>query len=375
LELKVSTEGTGNPTSRQGNGEQADPDLTRLAEVTIDQEGSASDQDVSDADQTASDADQTASDSDRELSVRDQRASDRDQRASDRDQAVSDRELGAAPGQEARATHDANLAERQAGSQERQATGETRAVAAEERTRQAGRRDETAWHRDLTAQARDTASDRRDRESAKIERKMASRGTSLRTALTHAAGVRAHAAKDRARAAEDRAQAASDRERAAKEREVALAELRQAHRDELTGAYRRGSGQEALQDEIDRARRGDTRLVLAFVDVDGLREVNNRDGHSAGDTLLRNVVSAIRSKIRSYEPIVRFGGDEFVCAVAGVELGQVAERFASIQDSLTAGNGGAGLSVGLAELRPDDTLGDLVDRADAALLDARRERS
>ena len=163
---------------------------------------------------------------------------------------------------------------------------------------------------------------------------MASRGLPLRTAITHAAELREQAARDRARAAEDRAQAAADRERAAEEREAALAELRRAHLDELTGAFRRGSGEDALQAEIDRARRGDGTLVLAFIDVDNLRRVNNRDGHAAGDALLRDVVAAIRSQIRSYEPIVRFGGDEFVCAVTGVDLAQAEERFAGIQNSL-----------------------------------------
>jgi diguanylate cyclase (GGDEF)-like protein len=236
-------------------------------------------------------------------------------------------------------------------------------------------RDETATHRDMNAAARDVSSDRLDKDSAKIERKMASRGTALRTALMHAEEVRAHAAKDRARAAEDRAQAAEDRERSAELRNAILEELRQAHRDELTGAYVRGAGEEALQDEIERARRSNSPLVLAFVDVDGLREVNNREGHTVGDALLQSVVLAIRSKIRSYEPVVRFGGDEFVCAVTDLDLEQAGERFAAIQDSLAESSPGSAISLGLAELREDDTLADLIERADAALLTARASRN
>jgi diguanylate cyclase (GGDEF)-like protein len=271
--------------------------------------------------------------------------------------------------------HDAGVADRQLGSEERKQTAEARGLVAETRARVAERRDETAWHRDVTAQARDSAAERRDRESAKIERKMASRRSPLRLALAHAAEIRAQASRDRSRAAEDRAQAAADRVRAAEERESALVELRRAHLDELTGAYRRGAGEEALQGEIDRARRGEERLVLAFVDVDDLRGVNNRRGHSAGDVLLQNVVLAIRAKMRSYEPIVRFGGDEFVCAVAGLDMEQAAQRFAAIQTSLAESVGGGAVSVGLAELRRDDTLDDLIDRADAALLAGRRDRS
>jgi diguanylate cyclase (GGDEF)-like protein len=203
---------------------------------------------------------------------------------------------------------------------------------------------------------------------------MGSRGTPLRAALTHAAAIRAQAAKDRARAADDRAQAARDRERAAAERQEALAELKRAHLDELTGALRRGAGEQALQAEIDRARRNDARLVMAYIDVDSLREINNRDGHSTGDALLKAVVASIRSKIRSYEPIVRFGGDEFVCVISDLGLDLAEQRIKEIQDTLTARHGDAVISVGLAELRPDETLDELLDRADNALLKARGKR-
>lgn len=360
----------GGAGAHRENGGQVDPDLKRLSEVADDQGVAGSDQSASDADQTASDADQSASDSDREQSVRDQDASDRDQRASDRDQAASDKELGEHPGSVAEALHAEQLAEREAGSTERKEATKGRALAVDVRAHTALGRDETARHRDLTAQARDGAAERRDSDSAKIERKMASRGSPLRSAITHAAGIRIQAARDRARAAEDRAAAAADRRHSAEERAAALMELRRAHLDELTGVFRRGSGEEVLRDEIDRARRGDARLVLAFVDVDALREVNNRNGHQAGDELLRSVVVAIRSKMRSYEPIVRYGGDEFVCAVGDVDLKHVQERFAVVQESLAE----ASVSVGLAELRPDDTLEDLIARADAALLEARRAR-
>ena len=193
--------------------------------------------------------------------------------------------------------------------------------------------------------------------------------------LEHVAEARAQAARDRQRAAEDRRQAAADRRRAAEEREIALAALERSHRDELTGAYRRGFGEEALQAEIDRARRDEGKVVFAFVDVDGLRMVNNRDGHPAGDALLREVVSAIRSEMRSYEPIVRFGGDEFVCAIADIDLAQAGRRFQTIKDSIAQKRAGPAISVGLAELQPDDSLGDLIGRADAALLAARRARA
>jgi diguanylate cyclase (GGDEF)-like protein len=365
----MSSKGTGDEKSHQANGAGDEQDLKRLSEVAVDHASAASDQTASDADQTTSDADQSLSDAEGELAAFEQVASERDQSVSDRDQAVSDKELLEHPGQED--THEAHRVEREEGSRVRREAGETRSHTAEERLRRGEQRDETAWQRDRTALDRDSDADRRDRDSAKIERKMGSRGSSLRIALTHAAEIRAQGAKDRARAADDRAQAAADRQRAAEERGAALEALQQAHRDDLTGAFRRGAGEEVLQDEIDRARREGAELVLAFVDVNGLREVNNILGHATGDALLQDVVSGIRSKIRSYEPIVRYGGDEFICVVGGVDLEQAEQRFTEVGEWLAAGNEGRAVSFGLAELQEDDSLADLIGRADAAMLETR----
>lgn len=249
-----------------------------------------------------------------------------------------------------------------------------RSAIADERARQAAERDYTASQRDRAAEERDSAANRRDLESVKLERKIARRGSSLQAAVALARDARVKAAQDRARAAEDRAQAAMDRAQAARERAEMTDELRHAHLDELTGALRRGAGEMALQKEIDRVRRADGSLVLAFVDVDSLRDVNNHSGHSAGDALLRDVVSAIRARVRSYEPIVRLGGDEFVCAISSVDRDQAAERFAQIGDAIARQSGGATVSVGLAELRPEDDLRGLIDRADGELMALRAQR-
>jgi diguanylate cyclase (GGDEF)-like protein len=182
---------------------------------------------------------------------------------------------------------------------------------------------------------------------------------------------RVEAVADRARAASDRQHAAMDREHAAVDRRAARAELKLAHTDVLTGAYRRGAGEIALQVELDRARRSGESLVMAFVDVDGLKATNDRDGHAAGDARLRDVAHAIRSRMRSYEPIVRYGGDEFLCSIAGVDVPAVQVRFdemgAVLRDRVHPGS----ISVGLAQMRAEDTLPDLINRADDALAEAR----
>jgi diguanylate cyclase (GGDEF)-like protein/PAS domain S-box-containing protein len=144
-----------------------------------------------------------------------------------------------------------------------------------------------------------------------------------------------------------------------------------AYHDDLTGALRREMGEVALQHEVDRARRGDGRLVLAFVDVDGLKSLNDRAGHLAGDALLKGVVATMRAKLRSFDPVVRYGGDEFVCALVGTVPEEAVGRFADIQDELAREYDKAGISVGVVELKADETLDDLIARGDAALYKAK----
>jgi predicted signal transduction protein with EAL and GGDEF domain len=68
-------------------------------------------------------------------------------------------------------------------------------------------------------------------------------------------------------------------------------------------------------------------LVVAFVDVDGLKRVNDTEGHLAGDALLIAVADSLRACLRSYDLVMRFGGDEFVCALpSGQRLGTLDQR-------------------------------------------------
>ena len=123
----------------------------------------------------------------------------------------------------------------------------------------------------------------------------------------------------------------------------------------------------ALSHEIDRARRSDGRFVLAFVDVDRLKLVNDRDGHAAGDRILQAVVRVIRARLRSFDPIVRYGGDEFVCGLTGTDLAEAERRFEAIASAIEAETR-VGISVGFAALEVGDTADRLTERADAAML-------
>jgi diguanylate cyclase (GGDEF)-like protein len=342
------------PDTRRGAGE-AEGASEALTETAAGEEAASA------FDQTASDADQTASD-------RDSVQAEADQRASDRDQAVADREHASSAADDADEVFEASRADRLKSTFERVLTSRMRALTAAERLERTLRRDETAHLRDLSADERDRAAEQRDSDAANLER---GHGVSGQSERDDAAAIRARAGADRARAAADRKQAAEDRAAAGRDRDQAREELEHAELDPLTGAFGRGLGMIALEHEISRARHGDGRLVLAFVDIDELKRINDSQGHAAGDAVIRDVVTAIHTHVRSYDPVVRVGGDEFVCALADCTPEEAAQRFQSIVATIQLTQPDASISVGLAALRPEDTLEQLVARGDRALYEVK----
>jgi diguanylate cyclase (GGDEF)-like protein len=142
--------------------------------------------------------------------------------------------------------------------------------------------------------------------------------------------------------------------------------------DELTGARTRMFGLEEVSRELDRAQRTGGTLVLAFVDVDGLKQVNDDKGHLAGDALLKLVGETIRASVRPYDLVVRYGGDEFVCGMSSMSVLEATARFDRIAAALASVSPEHSVTFGIAEAERGDGLQELLARADAALLEARR---
>jgi diguanylate cyclase (GGDEF)-like protein len=339
----------------------------------------------SERDQTADDQDQTASDQDQTWSDHDQTASDRDQRSADEDQHAADDEFAAGG--------DALAYRRSARARKR---------SARDRHLVSTMRDETATKRLQTAEDRDRMADDRDREAELRDRGGSGRdslarlhdleddaGGSREDVLLRAERDRRRAAADRAKAADDRKRAADDRRRAADDRAEAARERADAQRnqaeaadalsdatiDDLTGAWVRKFGLAEVARELERAARTGAKLVLAFIDVDGLKDVNDERGHLAGDALLRLVGETIRANIRGYDSLVRYGGDELLCAMPQITVSEAQERFEQIGVALSAAGTNHSVTFGLAEAEPTDSLRDLIGRADDALLEARSSES
>jgi two-component system cell cycle response regulator len=120
-------------------------------------------------------------------------------------------------------------------------------------------------------------------------------------------------------------------------------------------------------------------VALLMLDVDRFKAVNDTYGHAAGDQVLQDVALRMRQHLRAVDVVARFGGEEFVVAMAGAdedEAVQVAERLReSLLDTPVALEQQRSLaitaSIGVAVSRAGDTLDDLTSAADAALYRAK----
>ncbi|MBK5306237.1 MAG: GGDEF domain-containing protein [Frankiaceae bacterium] len=151
-------------------------------------------------------------------------------------------------------------------------------------------------------------------------------------------------------------------------REAALRDV--ALTDELTGLYNRRGWLAVGSHEIERALRGGERRGLLFVDIDGLKQVNDALGHREGDRAISAAADVLRSCARSSDVLGRLGGDEFVLLLGEDGTpGAVRQR---VLDALAVHNAGSGarfdlrLSIGAEVWTPDSTLSldELVRRAD-----------
>jgi diguanylate cyclase (GGDEF)-like protein/PAS domain S-box-containing protein len=153
------------------------------------------------------------------------------------------------------------------------------------------------------------------------------------------------------------------------ERENLLTEVAAlARSDALTGLPNRRGLDEQLPREMARARRADSELCLAIVDIDHFKSYNDANGHLAGDAILRECAVAWDAVLRGADTIVRFGGEEFLVVLPDCPLERGAETIERLRqatpEALTC-------SAGLACWDFAETSDDLVDRADSALYRAK----
>jgi diguanylate cyclase (GGDEF)-like protein len=152
-------------------------------------------------------------------------------------------------------------------------------------------------------------------------------------------------------------------------------------RDALTGVYNRHFLDERLASELSFAKRHGTWLSVLFVDADHFKLINDEHGHAAGDRVLRAIAKVLQDRVRSEDEVARFGGEEFVVLIRGIDppgVAVVADRLRASVEALEIDVGTTSLrvtvSIGVATQSPDQeraSVEALLAEADAALYRAK----
>jgi diguanylate cyclase (GGDEF)-like protein len=152
--------------------------------------------------------------------------------------------------------------------------------------------------------------------------------------------------------------------------------------DHLTGVYNRRAGEHRLEEEIARAERENKNFLLAFIDLNLLKQINDQYGHDAGDACLIHFASLLAECVRRGDWCARWGGDEFVLAVyqPDVESNLVFNRVITeleskpcqVRQNVTLH---LSVSIGVAVYQRGMSVEKLVQQADQAMYQAKLQGS
>jgi diguanylate cyclase (GGDEF)-like protein len=139
--------------------------------------------------------------------------------------------------------------------------------------------------------------------------------------------------------------------------------------DNLTGAATRLAFYEFTREEINRARRLNLPLTLAYIDLDCFKEINDRNGHSTGDKVLVSVAQSLQKSIRQTDMVARMGGDEFALILPNTHKDAAHKILGKVLNVLRRSMKEAGwpvtFSIGAVTfLNPPESVHEIIERAD-----------
>lgn len=151
--------------------------------------------------------------------------------------------------------------------------------------------------------------------------------------------------------------------------------------DPLTNVWNRGAIFDVLHRELERSRRSEQALSVCMLDLDRFKSVNDTYGHQAGDEVLQETCVRVRSAVRPYDSIGRYGGEEFLIVYPETNLKQATSQAERVRKAVGEREfqlpGGQSktitVSLGVAELQADEDIKSVIARADAALYQAKNE--
>jgi len=115
-------------------------------------------------------------------------------------------------------------------------------------------------------------------------------------------------------------------------------------------------------------------LIIAFLDIVGLKGINDSLGHAAGDRALQALAGVVRHHLRSHDIVLRYGGDEFVCALSGVSFGRVT-AVRRCQPGACRRPEHVTVTIGVSELQAGESVESAVARADRNPYSRREQRT